>query len=282
MLRNDVWIGCWDSLNNDLKRHVELISLCVVSHKKSGSPIQEKRVKSSIIISISIIIIIIAQCVYSETVTQHASGLSPHTQAAASLEKDAEICLLLLRFIKGLLLKVKFCESWQTWTIISPSGPQPCLTHMSPSISGAAPAEDLRATVNIKSSPHRVPQPLIHQSMDSVRELVPFAKELLRDGSSRGCLKIYLLGSTFAVLGMVSGVVQAASSFFPEQEDPDLKMLKVCEFLPVKEEVPEPQTSLSEEGEELEDEEMDAVMAAKAKEMPSGRQRRMSFRAHAS
>ncbi len=111
--------------------------------------------------------------------------------------------------------------------------------------------------------------------MDTMHELIPFAKELLSAGPSKGSLKVYLVGGTFAVLGMMSGVVQVASSFFPDHEEPDFEILKVREIVPVKEQVQE-QTSIAE------DDEMDAVMEAKAKELPGNRQRRMSFRAHAS
>uniref|UniRef100_A0A3B3H4E0 Uncharacterized protein n=1 Tax=Oryzias latipes TaxID=8090 RepID=A0A3B3H4E0_ORYLA len=37
--------------------------------------------------------------------------------------------------------------------------------------------------------------------MDSMQELIPFAKEMLRQKPGRGLLKIYLLGSVLAVLG---------------------------------------------------------------------------------
>lgn len=109
-----------------------------------------------------------------------------------------------------------------------------------------------------------------------MHEIIPFAKEMLRSGPSKGCLKVYLVGGTFAVLGMVSGVVQVAASLFPDHEEPDFEMLKVQELITVKEQVQEPQTSIPE------DDEMDAAMEAKAKELPMTRQRRMSFRAHAS
>ncbi|ROL52117.1 hypothetical protein DPX16_5994 [Anabarilius grahami] len=109
-----------------------------------------------------------------------------------------------------------------------------------------------------------------------MHEIIPFAKEMLRSGPSKGCLKVYLVGGTFAVLGMVSGVVQVAASLFPDHEEPDFEMLKVPELITVKEQVQEPQTSIPE------DDEMDAAMEAKAKELPMTRQRRMSFRAHAS
>lgn len=109
-----------------------------------------------------------------------------------------------------------------------------------------------------------------------MHEIIPFAREMLSAGPSKGCLKVYLVGGTLAVLGMMSGVVQLASSFFPDQEEPDFEILNEKEVKTVKEQIQEPQTSI------IEDDEMDAVMETKAKEMPANRQRRMSFRAHAS
>uniref|UniRef100_A0A672T6Q3 G0/G1 switch 2 n=1 Tax=Sinocyclocheilus grahami TaxID=75366 RepID=A0A672T6Q3_SINGR len=93
--------------------------------------------------------------------------------------------------------------------------------------------------------------------MDAMHELIPFVKEMLSAGPSKGSLKVYLVGGTFAVLGMVSGVVQVACSLFPDHEEPGFEMLKVRELIPVKEQVQEPQTSIPE------DDEMDAAMEAK-------------------
>ncbi|KAF6732274.1 G0/G1 switch protein 2 [Oryzias melastigma] len=44
--------------------------------------------------------------------------------------------------------------------------------------------------------------------MESMQELIPFAKEMLRQKPGRGLLKIYLLGSVLAVLGTAIGLVQ--------------------------------------------------------------------------
>ncbi|XP_051947477.1 G0/G1 switch protein 2-like [Xyrauchen texanus] len=112
--------------------------------------------------------------------------------------------------------------------------------------------------------------------MDTLQEIIPFAKEMLSAGPSQGCLKVYLVGGTFAILGMVSGAVQVASSLFPYQEEPDFDILKAQEMIMVKQQTHEPQTTIPE------DDEMDAVMEAKAKGLPMTRQRRMSFRLHAS
>lgn len=44
--------------------------------------------------------------------------------------------------------------------------------------------------------------------MESTRDIIPFAKEMLRQTPSWSVLKIYMLGSTLAMLGMVGGLVE--------------------------------------------------------------------------
>ncbi|XP_034023620.1 G0/G1 switch protein 2-like [Thalassophryne amazonica] len=63
--------------------------------------------------------------------------------------------------------------------------------------------------------------------MDSVQELIPFAKELVRQKPSRRLLKVYLLGSVFAVLGMLLGLMEAVCQPFSSTEslDPDMVLL---------------------------------------------------------
>lgn len=41
-----------------------------------------------------------------------------------------------------------------------------------------------------------------------MKELIPFARELLSQRPSRGLLKVYLVGSVFALLGTVIGLVE--------------------------------------------------------------------------
>lgn len=108
-----------------------------------------------------------------------------------------------------------------------------------------------------------------------MQELIPFAREMLSARPSKGAMKVYLVGGTFAVLGIMSGVVEAACSLFPEQEE--ITLTKVMEeTVTVTAQIEEPQTIIPE------DDEQDAEMEAKAKELPMLRQRRMSFRGHAS
>ncbi|XP_061590667.1 G0/G1 switch protein 2 [Cololabis saira] len=52
-------------------------------------------------------------------------------------------------------------------------------------------------------------------------EVFVFAKEMLEQKPSRGMLKIYVLGSTLAMLGMIGGLVE--NVFLPVLEDPSLE-----------------------------------------------------------
>ncbi|XP_026188597.1 G0/G1 switch protein 2 [Mastacembelus armatus] len=54
--------------------------------------------------------------------------------------------------------------------------------------------------------------------MATMGELVPFVKEMLSQRPSRSLLKIYMLGSTLAVLGAVGGLVEMIFLPFVEQE----------------------------------------------------------------
>ncbi|XP_026777015.1 G0/G1 switch protein 2 [Pangasianodon hypophthalmus] len=111
--------------------------------------------------------------------------------------------------------------------------------------------------------------------MEMMQEIIPFAREMLSARPSKGAMKVYLVGGTFAVLGIMSGMVEAACSLFPDQEESTLTKL-MEETITVTAQTQEPQTIIPE------DDEQDAEMEAKAKELPMLRQRRMSFRAHAS
>ena len=53
--------------------------------------------------------------------------------------------------------------------------------------------------------------------MANGEDIIPFAKEMLRQRPSQGMLKIYILGSTLAMLGMVGGLVEKV--FLPFLED---------------------------------------------------------------
>ena len=54
--------------------------------------------------------------------------------------------------------------------------------------------------------------------METIGEIIPFAKEMLNQRPSRGMLKIYMLGSTLAMLGAVGGLVETVLLPFAEQD----------------------------------------------------------------
>lgn len=65
--------------------------------------------------------------------------------------------------------------------------------------------------------------------METIGEIIPFAKEMLNQKPGRGMLKIYMLGSTLAVLGMVGGLVETVLLPFTEQdsaEEPWAELIK--------------------------------------------------------
>lgn len=58
-----------------------------------------------------------------------------------------------------------------------------------------------------------------------MEELIPFAKEMLSQRPSRGLLKVYLVGSVFALLGTVIGLVQTVCHPFSSGETLDTEMV---------------------------------------------------------
>ncbi|XP_022618975.1 G0/G1 switch protein 2-like [Seriola dumerili] len=54
--------------------------------------------------------------------------------------------------------------------------------------------------------------------METIGEIIPFAKEMLNQRPNRGMVKIYMLGSTLAMLGMIGGLVETILLPFVEQE----------------------------------------------------------------
>ncbi|XP_061640129.1 G0/G1 switch protein 2 [Phyllopteryx taeniolatus] len=61
--------------------------------------------------------------------------------------------------------------------------------------------------------------------MESMQELILFAKEMLSQKPSRRLLKVYLMGSVFAVLGTFVGLVEMVSHPFSSGEPMDAEML---------------------------------------------------------
>ncbi|XP_032370524.1 G0/G1 switch protein 2 [Etheostoma spectabile] len=91
--------------------------------------------------------------------------------------------------------------------------------------------------------------------MENMQELIPFAKELLSQKPSRGLLKVYLVGSVFAVLGTVIGLVETVCQPFFTDEPMDAEMLLMLarEQRTVEAQIQRNAASQEEEEEEQED-----------------------------
>ncbi|CAG6021913.1 unnamed protein product [Menidia menidia] len=53
--------------------------------------------------------------------------------------------------------------------------------------------------------------------MENSNDIIPFVKDMLKQRPNRNMMKIYLLGSTLAMLGMVGGLVEMV--FLPSSDD---------------------------------------------------------------
>ncbi|CAL8340716.1 unnamed protein product [Lota lota] len=60
--------------------------------------------------------------------------------------------------------------------------------------------------------------------METVQELIPFVKEMLSKKPTRGMLKLYLVGSAFAVVGTVIGLVETVCHPFSGGSEDDAEM----------------------------------------------------------
>ncbi|TKS70568.1 G0/G1 switch protein 2 [Collichthys lucidus] len=61
--------------------------------------------------------------------------------------------------------------------------------------------------------------------METIQELIPLAKEILSQKTSRGLLKVYLVGFVFAVLGTVIGLVETVCHPFSSGEAMDAEIV---------------------------------------------------------
>ncbi|XP_039656852.1 G0/G1 switch protein 2 [Perca fluviatilis] len=114
--------------------------------------------------------------------------------------------------------------------------------------------------------------------METIGEIIPFAKEMLNQRPGRGMLKIYMLGSTLAMLGVVGGLVETVLLPFVQEEetDEDTSAEQIGEMMTKKEKhttlVPSEGVDVLETVETVE---------TKAKHLVTAR-RRNSIRLHAS
>uniref|UniRef100_A0A667YEW1 G0/G1 switch 2 n=1 Tax=Myripristis murdjan TaxID=586833 RepID=A0A667YEW1_9TELE len=60
--------------------------------------------------------------------------------------------------------------------------------------------------------------------METIGEIIPFAKEMLNQRPSRGMVKIYMLGTTLALFGVVGGLVETVCLPFVDQETGDCEV----------------------------------------------------------
>nr|ACI68607.1 lymphocyte G0/G1 switch protein 2 [Salmo salar] len=111
--------------------------------------------------------------------------------------------------------------------------------------------------------------------METMNEIIPFAKEILSQRPSRGMMKVYLLGSTLALFGVVGGLVEKVCMPFCEQEPLDGEIMKLITE-EKKRQMLEPEIITDEP--DVVDELQTEIDAKKPLE---SRQRRASIRSHA-
>ncbi|KAM9320998.1 G0/G1 switch protein 2 [Gastrophryne carolinensis] len=69
--------------------------------------------------------------------------------------------------------------------------------------------------------------------METMNELIPFAKEMLSQRPNKKMVKMYVLGSVLAFFGVMIGLVETVCSPFVGREDGDLEEMKNSAPLPV-------------------------------------------------
>lgn len=116
-----------------------------------------------------------------------------------------------------------------------------------------------------------------------MQELIPFAKEMLSQKPSRGLVKVYLLGSVFAVLGTVIGLVETVCHppfFSAEPTDAEMVLMLAQEQRSLE---PEIQHSMGvREKEELAHENSATTQSMTLHKTHRFSQRSMANRLHAS
>nr|XP_002198688.3 G0/G1 switch protein 2 [Taeniopygia guttata]XP_030147920.3 G0/G1 switch protein 2 [Taeniopygia guttata] len=103
--------------------------------------------------------------------------------------------------------------------------------------------------------------------METVHELLPFAKEMLSQKPSRKMVKLYMLGSVLAFFGVVIGLVETVCSPFGSEASPEEERDK--EKAAAAREQPEPQHR-------------EGLVLAKGKAAVPGLHRALVTRQHAS
>lgn len=116
--------------------------------------------------------------------------------------------------------------------------------------------------------------------MENIIDIIPFAKDLLRQRPTRSMLKIYMLGSTLAILGMVGGMVEMIFLPFVEDHNIEEELAELLAEKMKKKDVPKADTtSVHSEAEDV----REAVLTeAKVKHPGTCLQRSLANRLHAS
>ncbi|KAM8756572.1 G0/G1 switch protein 2-like [Acanthopagrus schlegelii] len=118
--------------------------------------------------------------------------------------------------------------------------------------------------------------------MENMQEFIPFAKEMLSQRPSRGLLKVYLVGSVFAVLGTVIGLVETVCHPFSSGEmmDPEMVLMLAREQRNVEAEI-QRSVGVQEEAEEEGEEELAHENGAVTQTMTLSKTHRLSQRSMA-
>ncbi|XP_071333483.1 G0/G1 switch protein 2 [Trachinotus anak] len=117
--------------------------------------------------------------------------------------------------------------------------------------------------------------------METIGEIIPFAKEMLNQRPNRNMVKIYMLGSTLAMLGMIGGMVETILLPFVEQEPvEDTPVELIMKKRKEKKQVLKSHTTLVRP--EVIDVPETVAIEAKAKHLVTAGRRNSSNRLHAS
>lgn len=113
-----------------------------------------------------------------------------------------------------------------------------------------------------------------------MEELIPFAKEMLSQRPSRGLLKVYLVGSVFALLGTVIGLVETVCHPFSSGETLDADIAFMLTQKPAEAQL-QHQDEEREEKETVEEEKLAQKNEDKAQTMTLSKPRTFSQRSSA-
>ena len=80
--------------------------------------------------------------------------------------------------------------------------------------------------MNVKKGPTTITR-CLWTEMESIHEIIPFAKEMLRQKPNRSMLKLYLIGSVVATLGTVLGLMDKVCKLFAFNEPIDAELAQL-------------------------------------------------------